>query len=97
MSVENFKSIFNGLERAHGVTFIDKKGADGEKIKGKSFVKRESEVYVNRWLSIKAVCMYTSLSPSTIRRAVYLGALNAARITGKMLFKASEVDRWLNG
>ena len=49
MSVENFKSIFNGLERAHGVTFIDKKGADGEKIKGKSFVKREP-VTEDMWL-----------------------------------------------
>ena len=49
MSVENFKSIFNGLERAHGVTFIDKKGVDGEKIKGKSFVKREP-VTEDMWL-----------------------------------------------
>ena len=51
----------------------------------------------HRWLDIKAVCDYTTLSPSTIRRAVYLGALKASRVTGKMLFKASEVDRWLNG
>ena len=27
--------------RAHGCTYVDKKGADGLKIKGKSFVKRE--------------------------------------------------------
>ena len=43
-----FKEIFKGLERAHGVTFIDKKGVDGEKIKGKSFVKREP-VTENLW------------------------------------------------
>ena len=42
MSVENFKNIFQGLERARGVTYVDKKGADGQKIKGKSFVARES-------------------------------------------------------
>ena len=41
MSVESFIKIFSGLERAHGVTYVDKKGADGQKIKGKSFVKRE--------------------------------------------------------
>ena len=41
MSVEKFKHIFTGLERAHGVTYVDKKGADGQKIKGKSFVTRE--------------------------------------------------------
>ena len=51
----------------------------------------------DKWLNIDAVCDYTSLSPSTIRRAVYKGALKASRITGKMLFKTSEVDRWLNG
>ena len=39
--MNRFKEIFTGLERAHGVTFVDTKGVDGEKIKGKSFVKRE--------------------------------------------------------
>ena len=39
--IERFKNIFTGLERAHGVTYVDKKGADGQKIKGKSFVTRE--------------------------------------------------------
>ena len=47
--IEYFKNIFNGLERAHGVTFVDKKGVDGEKIKGKSFVKREP-VTEDMWL-----------------------------------------------
>ena len=48
--MNRFKEIFTGLERAHGVTFVDKKGVDGEKIKGKSFVKREP-VTDNMWLS----------------------------------------------
>ena len=39
--MEEFKKIFTGLKRAHGCTFVDKKGADGLKVKGKSFVKRE--------------------------------------------------------
>ena len=38
--IERFINIFKGLERAHGVTYVDKKG-NGEKIKGKSFVKRD--------------------------------------------------------
>ena len=38
--IEKFKDIFVGLERAHGVTYVDQKG-NGEKIKGKSFVKRD--------------------------------------------------------
>jgi hypothetical protein len=47
--MNRFKKIFTGLERAHGVTFVDKKGVDGEKIKGKSFVKREA-VTDDMWL-----------------------------------------------
>ena len=39
--MEDFRKIFTGLKRAHGCTFVDKKGADGLKVKGKSFVKRE--------------------------------------------------------
>ena len=35
MSVESFKNIFEGLDRARGVTYVDKKGEDGQKIKGK--------------------------------------------------------------
>ena len=38
---QKFIQIFTGLDRAHGVTYVDKKGAEGQKIKGKSFVKRE--------------------------------------------------------
>ena len=39
--MEDFRKIFAGLKRAHGCTYVDKKGADGLKVKGKSFVKRE--------------------------------------------------------
>ena len=37
--MERFRQIFTGLMRAHGCTYVDKKGADGLKVKGKSFVK----------------------------------------------------------
>jgi len=39
--MKNFIDLFSGLKRAHGCTYVEKKGADGTKIKGKSFVKRE--------------------------------------------------------
>ena len=39
--MDDFIKIFAGLDRAHGVTYVDRKGADGQKIKGKSFVQRE--------------------------------------------------------
>lgn len=39
--IERFKNIFEGLDRAHGVTLVGESNGDGNKIKGKSFVKRE--------------------------------------------------------
>jgi len=51
----------------------------------------------NRWLNMKEVCDYSGLSNSTIRRAVHKGVLKVSTGTGKLLFKISDVDRWLNG
>ena len=51
----------------------------------------------NRWMNIHEVSNYTSVSSSTIRRAVKRGALKVSNSTGKLLFKVSDVDRWLNG
>ena len=50
-----------------------------------------------RWLTLKEVAEYTSVSESTIRRAIKKGVLKASHSTGKLLFKVSSVDRWLNG
>tara|TARA_E500000318_G_C3547200_1_gene207237 strand:- start:49 stop:1554 length:1506 start_codon:yes stop_codon:yes gene_type:complete len=41
MTIERFKNIFTGLERAHGVTKIGESNGNGTKVKGQSFVKRE--------------------------------------------------------
>lgn len=57
------------------------------------FNQRVSE----RWLSITEVTQYTSLSDSTIRRAVRKGHLKCSRRTGKLMFKTIEVERWING
>ena len=40
--IERFKNIFDGLDRAHGVTVVGESNGDGNKVKGKSFVKRET-------------------------------------------------------
>jgi excisionase family DNA binding protein len=50
-----------------------------------------------RWLTVKEVSDYTSLSESTIRRAIKKGVLKFSDKTGRLLFKVSSVDRWLNG
>ncbi len=39
--MKNFIDLFSGLKRAHGCTYVEKKSADGTKIKGQSFIKRE--------------------------------------------------------
>ena len=59
--------------------------------------KKVENHYHDRWLSLNEIVKYTSLSQSTIRRAVRKGVLKASTSTGKLLFKALNVDRWLNG
>ena len=49
----------------------------------------------SKWMSIKDVTSYVSISESTVRRAVKNGSLKASNATGKLLFKLSEVDNWL--
>ena len=51
----------------------------------------------NRWMDIKKASDYTAVSRSTIRRAVQNGSLKASNTTGKLLFKVSDVEKWLNG
>ena len=59
----------------------------------KSLIQNKSS---NHWMNIKGLSEYTSLSQSTIRRAVRKGVLKASTSTGRLLFKVSDVDRWLN-
>ena len=49
-----------------------------------------------RWLNIKGVSDYSSLSIPKIRRAVKSGELKVSKNGGRLLFKASLVDKWLN-
>jgi len=53
--------------------------------------------FKDQFLSINEVSKLTSLSPSTIRRAVAKGELKCSRKIGKLLFQESDVRRWLNG
>ena len=49
----------------------------------------------NNWIDLKKVIQYTSLSASTIRRAVQKGKLKVSKKTGKLLFKVSWINNWL--
>jgi len=53
--------------------------------------------YSDPFLNIKQVADYTVLSTSTIRRAIRKGNLKASQKTGRLLFKKTDVDKWLRG
>ena len=50
----------------------------------------------NRWMDITETSKYSSLSKSTLCRAVLNKQLSASNNTGKTLFKIDEVERWLS-
>ena len=49
----------------------------------------------NHWMNIDEVTNYSSLSHSTIRRAIKKGELKASRATGRYLFRPMWVDNYL--
>ena len=51
----------------------------------------------DEWMNIKETCKYASISDSKIRRAVKKGVLKASQSTERLLFKKSNVDKWLGG
>ena len=52
--------------------------------------------FSHKYLNINEVARISSLSPSTIRRAVDRGELKCVRRKGKLIFKDSEVHKWIN-
>ena len=53
--------------------------------------------FKNQFLSINEVSKFTSLSSSTIRRAIAKGELKCSKRLGRLLFQESEVRNWING
>ena len=51
--------------------------------------------YSNKFLDINQVAHLTSLSQSTIRRAIRRGELKCSKKLGKLLFKVEWIDKWL--
>ena len=47
------------------------------------------------WLTLRDVCSYTKLSPSTIHRATQKGKLKVSKKTGKNLFRRDWIDKFL--
>ena len=51
----------------------------------------------NRYLNMRGITKYTSLSPSTIYRAIKSGKLRYFQPGRKLLFKMVDVDLWIDG
>ena len=49
----------------------------------------------NRFLNINDVSEFTTISISTIRRAIARGELKCSKKLGKLLFQESDIRRWL--
>ena len=49
------------------------------------------------WMDINKASKYCDVSCATLRRNVKANKLVASQETGKMLFKKSELEQWLNG
>ena len=59
--------------------------------------KKLDNKFSNKFLDINQVVKLSSLSPSTIRRAVNKGHVKCSRKLGKLLFLESDIRKWLNG
>ena len=55
--------------------------------------KKES---TDKWMDINDASKYTTVSVATIRRNVKDNKLKASTRLGKLLFKRSELENWLN-
>ena len=53
--------------------------------------------FSTRFIGINQVSELTSVSTSTIRRAIAKGELKCSTKLGKLLFQESDIRKWLNG
>lgn len=51
----------------------------------------------DQWMDIKEAVKYSHTSNSTLYRAVRKATLKCSKRTGKLLFRRSAIDRWLDG
>ena len=56
-----------------------------------------SEKNLDPWMTIKEACEYSRLSEPTLRRNLRAGFLKVSKRTGRLLFKKSEIEKWLGG
>ncbi len=59
--------------------------------------KKLDGTFRNKYLNIRQVSDLTSVSFSTIRRAIQRNDLKCIKKLGKLLFLENDIRRWLNG
>jgi len=47
------------------------------------------------WMTLKEVCAYCKLSPSTLRRNIISNRIKSSKTTGKYLFRRSWINEFL--
>ena len=66
-------------------------------IKRLSAIERKLDNFSDKYLDMQKARNYTSCSASTLRRNIDAGKLSVYKNTGKLLFKRSDLDKWLQG
>ena len=74
---------------------MDDEKMDDEKMIIDELVELVKKSQNNNMLTIHDVSRLTTLSASTIRRAVKKGLLRKCKRPGKLLFRPSDIDKWL--
>jgi hypothetical protein len=77
-----FAEIFNGLKRAYGCTFINTQPINGEKLKGKSFIKRESVTLEHYENHIKGIEPTLGIVPITDDNTCIWGCIDVDSYAG---------------
>ena len=95
--MERFAEIFDGLKRAHGCTYINTKPANGEKLKTKSFVKREPVTLEHYKNHLKGVEPTLGIIPITDDNTCIWGCIDVDSYAGfdhKKLLKKIKIQNF---
>jgi len=62
-----------------------------------SIINRSRTLYIMRFLDIKGLCDYTTLSRATIYRHIKNNSIPSITIGKRRLFSPTDIDNWLRG
>jgi len=62
-----------------------------------SIINRIRTLYIMRFLDIKGLCDYTTLSRATIYRHIKNNTIPSITIGKRRLFSPTDIDNWLRG